>query len=514
MNQFSNKTVEQVIIEELAVGSAKNLHDLIDVIKDQVKEGWLKNMQTQKEFFLDNLVQENFRSKSAGSMVKFLINQIVDGQSDDRSKSIAIKLFFLEVALDTLRIQRNGKMKIETSPNPSFMEPLINSQVNQSIPNGDKQEHQMHDSFASQHDKAIHGLESRSARKPMSVHVWAVLILLGIGIIFHLIANPEHYIPSDWFTLGITLFRVLLPLAFCIPFLVVSFVVYLFKRRFWFGAYYTGAIISILFFGFSQFGNFLYNRDQVKKPDNYQRSSTELTNVKPNGYDSAYNPAKIGLLKTDAGKLTMSEFAAQIKTKYPEYKDIDDSLLVKKVLEKYPVYSDWLESPLKGTDSELQMQSSPNTIPYSNQWISFRFPKTWKLSRKDIADVRELYNLIMVNTGSNNVINFSINGCRNSDKRLTLDEIDRIYKSNTVNDLKKKNVLHIDFISRADGSFQGFPTIFSHYSLSDLKEYNLSGEMIIFRTDQQIVIIRVEVERGVMRSEEINSVLESLKFTM
>ena len=34
------------------------------------------------------------------------------------------------------------------------------------------------------------------------------------------------------------------------------------------------------------------------------------------------------------------EFAQKIKNKYPEYKDVDDMVLSKKMIEKYPEYKD------------------------------------------------------------------------------------------------------------------------------------------------------------------------------
>ena len=37
-------------------------------------------------------------------------------------------------------------------------------------------------------------------------------------------------------------------------------------------------------------------------------------------------------------QLTVSEFAARIKAKYPEYKDIDDLELSRKIVDKYPEY--------------------------------------------------------------------------------------------------------------------------------------------------------------------------------
>jgi len=51
-------------------------------------------------------------------------------------------------------------------------------------------------------------------------------------------------------------------------------------------------------------------------------------------------------------KLPIPQFAAKIKAKYPEYKDVNDTLLVKRIVEKYPEYKESvdlssLEAPVK-----------------------------------------------------------------------------------------------------------------------------------------------------------------------
>ena len=38
--------------------------------------------------------------------------------------------------------------------------------------------------------------------------------------------------------------------------------------------------------------------------------------------------------------LSIPDFALKIKTKYPEYKDIEDTVLVEKILQKYPDYAE------------------------------------------------------------------------------------------------------------------------------------------------------------------------------
>jgi len=42
-------------------------------------------------------------------------------------------------------------------------------------------------------------------------------------------------------------------------------------------------------------------------------------------------------------KLPIPQFAAKIKAKYPEYKDVNDTLLTQKILEKYPEYKDMVD---------------------------------------------------------------------------------------------------------------------------------------------------------------------------
>ena len=42
-------------------------------------------------------------------------------------------------------------------------------------------------------------------------------------------------------------------------------------------------------------------------------------------------------------KLSVQEFASKIKSKYPQYKDVDDNLLTSKMLDKYPIYKDQVD---------------------------------------------------------------------------------------------------------------------------------------------------------------------------
>jgi len=278
MLQFSNKTVEQVILEELTVGSANNLIDLIGVIKDQVPDLWLKNLETQKDFFQDNVPKENFRSKSAESIVKFLINQVVYGQSDDRTKCIAIKLFFLELALDTTKVQLKEPINIERPTVPPIVKSLTsNKEGDQAIMFEDQAEPRIEPETATSDNPTNLESKVRSGRKPIA-HLYAVLIMIGIGYIYHVISmlernTPDLIFPTDAPTLGMALVNILLPLACCVPFLLVSGVIYIFKRRFWFGAYYAGVILSVFLFGIVFYGYRIIKQSDKEKSANYQNKS-------------------------------------------------------------------------------------------------------------------------------------------------------------------------------------------------------------------------------------------------
>jgi len=41
-------------------------------------------------------------------------------------------------------------------------------------------------------------------------------------------------------------------------------------------------------------------------------------------------------------KITRDQLAKKIKSKYPQYNDMDNDVLVNKIIQKYPVYKDQL----------------------------------------------------------------------------------------------------------------------------------------------------------------------------
>jgi hypothetical protein len=59
-------------------------------------------------------------------------------------------------------------------------------------------------------------------------------------------------------------------------------------------------------------------------------------------------------------KLSVAEFSAKVKSKYPQYKDVDDSVLVSKMLDKYPVYSEQVDFDVK--KKELSEASASQSL--------------------------------------------------------------------------------------------------------------------------------------------------------
>jgi hypothetical protein len=46
-------------------------------------------------------------------------------------------------------------------------------------------------------------------------------------------------------------------------------------------------------------------------------------------------------------QITPQEFSQKVKSKYPEYKDVDDIVLAKKMVEKYPEYANQVSFEVK-----------------------------------------------------------------------------------------------------------------------------------------------------------------------
>lgn len=58
-------------------------------------------------------------------------------------------------------------------------------------------------------------------------------------------------------------------------------------------------------------------------------------------------------------KLTVDQFAAKIKAKYPSYANIDNQVLAQKIIAKYPQYADTVEAPKQASAPPLSFLSQP-----------------------------------------------------------------------------------------------------------------------------------------------------------
>lgn len=67
-------------------------------------------------------------------------------------------------------------------------------------------------------------------------------------------------------------------------------------------------------------------------------------------------------------KEPIPKFAARIKQKYPQYKDVEDTLLVEKIIQKYPEYKDQVDySPVKKKESQAFSPTSGASLPKNVQ---------------------------------------------------------------------------------------------------------------------------------------------------
>jgi hypothetical protein len=92
-------------------------------------------------------------------------------------------------------------------------------------------------------------------------------------------------------------------------------------------------------------------------------------------------------------KLSVAEFSAKVKLKYPQYKDVDDSVLVSKMLDKYPVYSEQVDFDVKKKElseaSNLQSLAEPSASDTSNK-VPAAFGEIPKFEGSNQEDVSEV----------------------------------------------------------------------------------------------------------------------------
>ena len=82
-----------------------------------------------------------------------------------------------------------------------------------------------------------------------------------------------------------------------------------------------------------------------------------------------------------AGKVTVDEFAAKIKEKYPEYKDVDNLKLAQSIVEKYPEYKEAVvfetTEPVKKKDGNIPSASLDGESPSFLSKVNTFFQPTY-----------------------------------------------------------------------------------------------------------------------------------------
>ncbi|MEO8682488.1 MAG: hypothetical protein ABI665_25800, partial [Vicinamibacterales bacterium] len=92
------------------------------------------------------------------------------------------------------------------------------------------------------------------------------------------------------------------------------------------------------------------------KPPTYL-SADHNAGLPPVGSDVTY--LMDGVLKKDE-TITRAQFAARLKAKYPEYRDLTDEELVTRTLEKFPYYNSYIKPP----DLDNNLRPVPDFIPH------------------------------------------------------------------------------------------------------------------------------------------------------
>jgi transcriptional regulator with XRE-family HTH domain len=107
-------------------------------------------------------------------------------------------------------------------------------------------------------------------------------------------------------------------------------------------------------------------------------------------------------------KLSVAEFSAKIKSKYPQYKDVDDSVLVGKMLDKYPVYSEQVDFDVKKKElseaSASQSLAEPSASAISAEVPAAfgeipKFEGTQDVAKPSDSDTPNWYNIAKSSLG-------------------------------------------------------------------------------------------------------------------
>jgi hypothetical protein len=100
-------------------------------------------------------------------------------------------------------------------------------------------------------------------------------------------------------------------------------------------------------------------------------------------------------------KLSVQDFASKIKSKYPEYKNIEDNELVNKIIAKYPVYKEQIEfsqkkndgQPLKpgGQEKPTGVSPTPSKSPAQSPWESEKGKTKEQIAKEDFESAYPIF---------------------------------------------------------------------------------------------------------------------------
>ncbi len=171
-------------------------------------------------------------------------------------------------------------------------------------------------------------------------------------------------------------------------------------------------------------------------------------------------------------KLSVTDFAAKIKAKYPQYKNVDDTELTKKIIAKYPVYSTQVDLPIEKKNQVGTTVSSNTSKSVGTQSAATPIPQTVRQDN--------------VNPFGENIINPPTPDVyKPTPQDLAIKTVDRFQKTqqeltNSINDysaLTGKVLDPKDILSSADKTSQFVQDLHSKLNEGKRAAYDRSAEI-------------------------------------
>lgn len=113
-------------------------------------------------------------------------------------------------------------------------------------------------------------------------------------------------------------------------------------------------------------------KQQQPKVYNIQKNINQIPKtIQPTTKSSGFS--LIPKAQASEWKMSIEEFGLMIKNKYPDYKDIDNTVLWQKMLEKYPDYNNIVDLSLS---DQVSTQTKPTSV-LSKIWTWLKWVKEW-----------------------------------------------------------------------------------------------------------------------------------------